>query len=569
MTRDGAHRRLLAGVLPLDRATVAIDIVAGVTLAAIAIPEVMGYASIARMPVVTGLYTILLPLAVFAVFASSRHLVVGADSATAAILAAGLIGTSVAPGSDQWVALSATVAIMAGVWLIIARYARLGFIADFLSATVLVGFLTGVGIQVAIGQIPAMLGIGSTGTGVVDAVASLANAGRAHLPTLAVSLSVAAVIGAGKVISRRFPAALIAVILSIIAGQALKLGSKGVTLIGSIAAGLPSLSFPDVSPTAVWRLVPLSLSIFVVILAQSAATSRAYATKHGESLSMDQDLMGLGMANIAAGLSGTFMVAGSPTKTQIVDSAGGRSQLAQITTALVVLVTVAFLTAPFEYLPVSALATVVFVIGIELIDVVGLLDIYEQRPVEFWVAVTVAITVVVVGVEQGLVVAFVLSLVAHTRHSYRPRNNLVAKARGNRGSTEVFPVEACVEAAPGLMIYRFTHDMYYANATTLYDEVVWLTANAHPTLAWFCVDLAAVTDVDYTAAMMLRRIHATLRSRNVSLVFCHASDLVRHDLDVSGVTDLVGDRSYFRTTGSVIDAYDGRTRADLTADPQD
>ena len=298
----------------------------------------MGYTRIAGTPIITGLFTILVPMALYAVIGSSRHLVVGADSATAAVLAAGLVGIATI-GSPAYVAYAGLLALMAGLLLIGARLVRLGFLADFLSRTVLVGFLVGVGVQVAIGQIPAMLGIPSHGNGPVqELVIDLALLSKANPYSLAISLTVLVMIFGVRRVSRKIPIALIAVICVIAASYALNLASYGVATIGAIPSGLPRLGFPNapVSLSILQRLFPTALVMFIVILTQSAATSQAYATRYNETFDENMDLIGLAIANIGAGLSGTFVVNGSPTKTEMVDSAGGHSQLAQLTTVGIV-----------------------------------------------------------------------------------------------------------------------------------------------------------------------------------------------------------------------------------------
>ena len=317
---------------------------AGITLAALGIPEVLGYAKIGGMPVVTGLYTMLLPMAVFAVLGSSRHLVVAADSATAAILAAALTGLAVA-GSQRYVRLAGLAALLAGAMLLLARLARLGFLANFLSRTVLVGFLTGVGIQVAAGQLPDMLGVTAAGqqtpARLLGTVRALPHINRADVP---VSIGVILFVLAARRVTRRIPGPLIAVIIAISVSWAADLASRGVAVVGPVPRGLPSLGLPALGWHAAALLLGAAASMFVVILAQSAATSRAYAGKYEEEFSEDTDLVGLGAANAAAAFSGTFVVNGSPTKAQMVDSAGGRSQLAPLTTAAVVLVALLLLT---------------------------------------------------------------------------------------------------------------------------------------------------------------------------------------------------------------------------------
>ena len=217
------------------------------------------------------------------------------------------------------------------------------------------------------------------------------------------------------------------------------------------------------------KLLPVAFSIFVVILAQSAATSRAYAARYQEHFSENMDLIGLGLANLGAGLSGAFVVNGSPTASEMVDSAGGRSQLAQISSSMVVLLVLLFLTGPLAYMPAAVLSAVVFLICVNLVDVQGMRRIYRERPAEFWVALITAATVVLVGVMQGIVLAMFLSLVSHTRHGYRPKNAVIVPAPPVGVKTQ--PVATQGQFLPGLLIYRFTHGMYYANTEVLSEEV--------------------------------------------------------------------------------------------------
>jgi SulP family sulfate permease len=505
------------GVLPITADRVPAEIVAGVTLAALAVPEVMGYTKISGTPVITGLYTMLIPTALFAVFGSSRHLVVGADSATAAILAGGLAGIA-ATASDEYVALAAVLAVMAAGFLILARLMRLGFMADFLSRTVLIGFLTGVGIQVALGQIAGMLGLKGGGHGTSEKVwADVQQLEQVNLYALAIALAVLVVIVGLKRVSKRIPGALIAVIGSLIASWAFRF-EQHVKVLGTVPSGLPHLGLPRVawSWEVMSTLLPTAFAMFVVILAQSAATSRAYAARYDERFSENTDLVGLALANIGAGLSGTFVVNGSPTKTQMVDSAGGRTQLSLLVTAAIVLLILLFLTAPLAYMPEAVLAAIVFLIGIDLIDLKGMWSIFEQRRSEFWVALITATMVVVVGVEQGILLAIALSLVEHTRHGYRPKNAVLV--RSESGTWQPQPVASNAQAAPGLVIYRFTHSLYYANVQQFSDEVSLLVDTARPPLRWLCLDASAVDDVDYSAAEMLRSIYLRLKGKGVRLV---------------------------------------------------
>lgn len=546
---------LFEGLLPIQGSRVPAEIIAGLTLAALAIPEVLGYTKIAGTPPITGLYTMLIPMILFAVFGSSRHLVVSADSATAAILAAGLVGLA-SVGSDEYVALAGLLALMAAGFLFLARVAGLGFLADFLSSTVLVGFLTGVGIQVALGQIGGMLGLEGTGHGTLGKiVADLENIGETNTYAVAVAAAVLTVIIGAKKISEKIPGALIAVVGATAASWAMDLQSRGVHILGAVPSGLPSIGLPEVewSWDLIHRLVPVAFAMFVVILAQSAATSRAFAARYNERFSEDTDLVGLGMANVGAGLSGTFVVAGSPTKTQMVDGAGGRSQLTHLTTVLVVLLVLFFLTGPLSYMPEAVLAAVVFMIGLELIKLEEMRRIYRTARSEFWVALLTAVVVVLVGVEQGIILAMVLSLVDHVRRGYRPRNSLVAKAEG--GGWRQLPLSSLVQYEPGLMAYRFSHSLYYANAALFSEQVADLASKAGPELEWICLDAVAVDDVDYSGAAALRSANEVLREKGIRLVFAMVSDHTRKELDRLGVTEAVGPDAFFATGDDLIAAY--------------
>ena len=375
----GRYITVLQGIRPFDKSLLSKDVVAGVTLAALAIPEVMGYTKIAGTPVITGLYTILLPAIAFAILGSSRHLVVGGDSATAAIMYAGIAGLGISglsPGSDEWLAFASLAALITGGLLILARVARLGFLADFISRTVLVGFLTGVGIQVAMGQFGGMLGVPSpdvdldqfSGT-VVKFWDTLKEIPDTSGATLAVSLSVIATLVIFEKWIPMIPGGLVAVVGAITVSWAFDLEAHGVSTLGTVPSGLPSLGLPSgVGWDDVGPLLATCVSMFLVIIAQSAATSRAYAVKYKEKFEENTDIVGLSVANIAAGLSSTFVVNGSPTKSKMAEESKASSQVAMLAMAAMVAIVLLFLTKPLAYMPNAVLAAVVFVIGVKLID---------------------------------------------------------------------------------------------------------------------------------------------------------------------------------------------------------
>jgi sulfate permease, SulP family len=548
---------LLGGLLPFDAARLPTDAIAGATLAALAIPEVMGYTKIAGTPVITGLYTLLLPVLFFAIFGSSRHLVVGADSATAAILATGLVAMGQTAQSAEYVQMTSLAALMCAVLLIAARLLKLGFIANFLSRSVLIGFLTGVGIQVAMGQVGGMFGItGESGGTVQKFVETLQMIPTdTNVPSLVVSISVLAVILVLGRINKAIPGALIAVVGAIAASYFLDLEAMGVTVLGTVPGGLPAIGLPTDVMTGpnVVALLPTVVSLVIVILAQSAATSRAYAMKYGDSFDENVDLVGLGMANIGAGISGTFVVNGSPTKTEMVDSGGGRSQVSQLTAGAVVVAVLLFLTGPLAYMPNAVLAAVVFLIGLRLIDYRGMAAIARVRQGEFAVALVTAAVVVVVGVEQGIILAMALSIVEHIYHSYRPYDTLLAVTPdGTPGPT---PLADRAEALPGLVVYRFGASLYYANGTRFTEEVMDLVEGAVPPLRWLAVSASSIGDIDFSGADAIRQVKEELARTGVTFAICDLNPKVREQLDAYGLTELIGADRIFATTVDLLAAY--------------
>jgi len=531
------------GLRPFNLREAGRDVLAGLTLASMNVPQVLGYTRIAAMPVVTGLYTVLLPLVAFAIFGSSRHLVVAADSATAAIFSSSL-SPMAKPGGGQYVELVAMLALLTAGLLLLARIFKLGFLANFLSRTVLIGFLTGVGFQVGIAMVGDMVGIETAAHRTLLQVKELYdNSWQFDLETFELSALVVSAILLGHRFAPRFPVALVAVIGMIAASAEFHFQERGVAVIGAVPGGLPSIKFPEASPTEILALLPVAASCFVMIIAQSAATSRVYALRHRERVDEDADIFGLSAANAAAALSGAFVVNGSPTQTAMADSAGGRSQLAQLVFAAVVLVVLLFLTGPLQYLPRCALASIVFTIAVGMVDVKGLRSIFRESRGEFYLAVFTAAAVVLIGVEQGILMAIGLSLIRHVRHSYRPHTLLLAP--NEAGRWEPAPATPGMQTEPGLIVYRFGADLFYANEERFVSEVHLLIERAPAKVRWFIVDAGAVTDLDYSAAESIRDLVNDLRRRETQVLFARVSPYLRSDMDRHGVTAAVGETRIF------------------------
>ncbi len=536
---------LFGSLRPLNRNRVVRDLLAGVSLASINIPQVLGYARIARMPVVSGLYTVLLPLVAFAVFGSSRHLVVAADSATAAIFSSS-IARMAAPGSGKYIAMVSMVALLTAGLLLAARIFKLGFLADFLSRTVLVGFLTGVGFQVGITMLSDMCGVAvSSRYSLVQLWEIASGLAHPHLPTLALSALVAGAILLGNRFAPRLPLSMMAVLGTIGASAAFHFAEMGIALIGPVSGGLPSFRLPAVTWGEMLGLLPISASCFVMIIAQSAATARAFGASYHERVDENADILGLSAANAMAAASGTFVVNGSPTQTAMADRVGARSQFAQLALAGVVLLVLLLLTGPLQYLPRCVLAAIVFTIAVGMVDVARLRDIRRESPGEFHLAVLTAATVVVLGVEQGILLAIALSLFRHVRHSYLPHTMMLEPDAA--GVLAPVPATPGTVSEPGLIIYRFGADLFYANQDRFADEVRSLVEQAPTPVRWFIVDAGAITDIDYSAAQTVRDLLADLTRQNVAVIFGRVSPYLRSDMDRHRITAAVGSNRIFET----------------------
>jgi SulP family sulfate permease len=551
--------RLFQGLRPLRWPELSKNLLAGFTLAAMNVPQSLGYTRIAGTPVITGLYTLLLPLIGFAIFGSSRFLVVAADSATAAILAGGL--SSMAPiASDHYVALASLVALLTSCILLLARLLKLGFLADFLSQTVLIGFLTGVGFQVGIAVLGEMLGIEVASRRTpVQFVQVLRALPRANLLTVGISLAVVACILLFHRFAPKWPGPLFAVAGAVAASAMFHLSERGVSVLGPVPGGLPHLGLHGVHWKDAWALLPLSLSCFVMIVAQSAATARIYAARHNQQLDENTDLVGLSAANAAAAFSGTFVVNGSPTQTAMVESSGGTNQMAHLATAGVVALVLLFLTGPLQYLPHCVLGAVVFTIAVRMINLRSLAAIRRESPGEFALAVTTSVVVFFIGVEQGILLAMTLSLFRIVHHSYRPHTAVLQQTpQGIWQLEKVAPGEA---TEPGVVIYRFGAPLFYANANRFAQEVRMLAASAPAPLHWLIVDAGAITNVDFTAAGVVRDVAKELAAQGIGLVFAHVQSDLRPDLDRHHLTETLGQGRIFDTLHAALAGLRGKAPA--------
>jgi sulfate permease, SulP family len=543
---------VFGGLWPIRPRDALRDAFAGVTLASMNIPQVLGYTRIAGTPVVTGLYTVLLPLVAFAVFGSSRHLVVAADSATAAIFASSL-SRMAEPASAHYMALVGMVALLTSGLLVLARIFKLGFLADFLSRTALTGFLTGVGVQVGTAMLGDMLGVAvASRRTLVQLWQVMQGLPSLDLRLPGVSLFVVACILLGRRFAPKFPVSLVVVVGAIAASAWLHLSDHGFSVIGPVQGGLPSLSLPQVTWSETLAVLPIAMSCFVMIIAQSAATSRVYAIRHQERVDENADILGLAAANAAAAVSGAFVVNGSPTQTAMADGAGARSQVAQLAFSAIVLLVLLFLTGPLQYLPHCVLASIVFTIAVGMVDVGGLRAILQESQGEFMLAILTAAAVVAVGVEQGILFAIGFSLVRQVRHSYEAHSMVLVPDASRRWEPQL--ARPGLQTEPGLIVYRYGADLFYANADRFADQVRHLIEKAPTPVKWLLLDAEAIGNVDLSAAQTIRTLLEDLNRKGVRTVFGRVNPYLLSDLRRHRIAAVVGEGLIFPTLHEAVDA---------------
>ena len=539
-----------------QRSWLTTDLVAGATLAAVAIPECMGYSSIADVPVIAGLYTIIFPTMIFALLGSSKLLVVGADSATAAVIAAGVASLGIAgltPRTNEWLAYCGAIALITGAMLFVARLLRLGFIGDFLPASVLIGFLAGVGVHVLTGQVPAMLGIPKvSGSWLERQWHTMTSLGSIHWATVAFAVGTLIIIVGFQHFLPRFPGAIVAVVLSIAISTFTNASAHGVDVIGSVTGGFPPLGIPQgVELSAnLGSLSTIAFSCLVLIVAQSAATSRSFAMKHGDTAEVNRDIVGLGAANITAALTGAFVVNGSPTKTQILDGQKGKTQVANLTMSVIALLVVLFFTGLLTNMPHATLGAIVFLIGIDLIDFDGLKRIRSRRMDEFVIALITAVVVCAVGVEQGIILAIVVSLLELIRRQYKPKDYVITL--DDNGQLAYLEATPGLQSAPGLLVFRYDAELFYANANRFVDDIHSLIDAAPEPVRWLILEAGSLTDIDYSAGLTIEGLLDFTDARRITVALARPDLSLIETLDTYGLTERIGKEHIY---SKLSDAY--------------
>jgi high affinity sulfate transporter 1 len=555
------NKRTLKSLFPIidwlpryDKSWLRWDVIAALTVWALLVPEAMAYAGIAGMPPQTGLYTAPLALLGYALFGSSRHLNVG-PSSTVAILSFAIIGGMAVAGGAEFIALTTGLALLTGVLLIVAGMLKLGVLADFLSKPVLGGFVIGLAITIAFGQLGKILGYGVEADGFFREVLKFVqDINKIHFPTLIVGVISLAILFLMHAYTPKIPAAITVLLLAIGASAALNLHDVyGVHIVGEIPAGLPPMGLPDVSLRDYIHLVPGALAVALVGFAESVAAARSYATKFGYEVDANQEMIGLGVANLGSGVSGGFVVDGSLSKTAAAVGSGAKSQMVSIFAAIFIVITVLFLTPLFYSLPEATLGAIVIHAVWKLINFHKLRRYYAIKKADFWAALVALLGVLVFGLLGGLLMAVVLSLFYLLMSVKNPHAAILGKLPGRSAfrSLENFPD---AETYPGLLIFRFDSLLFFANAPN-FRELVRAALEQTPDTKVFLVDGESINYVDVTAIDMLDELHDELKDSGIELWFSGIIMDVYETLERADLVEKVGPDGFHPSIHAAVEHY--------------
>lgn len=526
------------------------DVVAALVVTAIAIPESLGFAALIGLPLEYGLYTALFAPIAFALFASTRRLIVGADSATASLIAA-ISLTLVATNVAHPIAVAA-LTILSGIILLLMSVFRFGFLADLISRPVLIGFFAGVGIQLMIHRLPDMLGLGSgTDSSTLHVIGSVfSQLSSVNIVTL---LLASIVLLCAFLIPPKYPQLLIGLVVASFLTVTMQLHTYGVALVGALPSGFPGWTFPVVSIDFLIMLVPTALSIALVVIAQSSAVIRSQATEHDENVDINTDIRSLGIANIVSGLSHGFAVNGSPPRSMAADASGGKTQMVNVVMSLVIGGVLLFGAGLFEYIPVAGLAAVVFAIGIHLIRIEEMKRIWRTHQTEFFIMFVTLISVASLGVQQGLFIAIIASLVERLRRQYHPGDQILLRdgELSEWGKQRIATDGSSVDR-PGLLVYAFDGSLFFENVEYFVGRVTSAVRDAKEPVDSVIIDTGAIEAIDYTAVDGLRRLHQQLKADDIVLGFAHVSPPLREEFSRYGIDSLIDENNIYPTLNSVL-----------------
>jgi high affinity sulfate transporter 1 len=533
------------------------DLVAGLVLTALLVPQGMAYAELAGLPPITGLYTSILCLVGYAIFGPSRVLVLGPDSSLGPMIAATIIPIVGANGDPQRaIALASVLALLVGVMTVLAGVAKLGFVADLLSKPTQIGYLNGLALTILVSQLPKLFGFSVDADGLIPEAAGFAN-GLANGDTVAAALAIG-LLGLVLILLLqrlvpKVPAVLVAVVVSILAANAFNLADHGVSLVGPLPQGFPPLTLPGVPLSDMALLVAGAVGIAVVSLTDTISTASAFAARAGQEVDGDREMIGIGAANIAAGFFQGFPVSTSGSRTAVAEQAGARSQVTGLVGALAI--TLMLLLAPglLRNLPQPTLAAVVITASLSLADIPGTVRLWRQRRTEFTLSMAAFAGVALLGVLPGIAIAVALSIGNVFRRVWWPYQTVLGRAADVPGYHDVRSYPDA-EQLPGCVLFRFDAPLFFANARTFRDQVRRL-ARSEPPPKWIVVAAEPITDVDTTAADMLEDLDEGLNAEGISLVFAELKDPVRQKIERYELTRTIDPTHFFPTLGAAVAAF--------------
>lgn len=543
----------LDSLLHYRRAWFRPDVQAGLSVAAIQIPTAIAYAQIAGFPPQVGLYACILPMLIYALIGSSRQLMVGPDAATAAMVAAAI--TPLAAGDPQrLVDLSMIVAIMVGLFSIVAGLARAGFIASFLSRPILVGYLNGIGLSLLVGQLGKLFGYEAATSGFVAGIlALLENLLHIHWPTLILgSLSLLLMV----LLPRRFPqlpGALCGVLLASLAAALLGLDRYGVELLGEVPAGLPQLSWPQTSLEELKSLLRDATGITVVSFCSAMLTARSFAARHGYSINANHEFVALGLANIGAGVSQGFAISGADSRTAVNDMVGGKTQLVGVIAALVIAATLLLLNKPLGWVPMPALGAVLLLAGWGLIDVQALKGFWKLSRFEFSLCLLTTVGVLSVGVLPGIFVAVSIAVLRLLYYTYRPSDAVLGWMHGIDGQVELAKYPQAT-TLPGLVIYRFDAPLLFFNADDFKQRVLAVVDGSERPNA-VLLNAEAMTNLDISGLATLHEVQQILKAQGVHLSLARVTGQTLDLLQRSSMLGEIKPPLVFSSVRSGVSAY--------------
>jgi high affinity sulfate transporter 1 len=531
------------------------DLVAGIILSTLLVPAGMGYAEAAGLPAITGLYATIVPLIAYAIFGPSRILVLGPDSALAAVIAATILPLS-AGDPDRAIALASALGIIVGLLCIGAGIARLGFVTDLLSKPVRVEYMNGFALTVILSQLPKLFGFSVAADGAIPELVEFVRqllAGATEPVALAIGLMCLAIILVLRRVEPRIPGVLVAVVVATIIVSTAGLAGT-ISVVGTVPQGLPMPSIPAVSLADLGALVTGAVGIALVAFADTSVLSRTFAARNGYRVDPDDEVRGLGIANLAGGFFQGFPVSSSASRTPVAESAGSRTQLTGVVGALVIAALLVFAPSLLQNVPSTALAAVVIAAVLGLFDVRSIAGFAVMRRTDAALAIACFLGVVIIGVIPGILIAVALSLLDFVRRAWAPHDAVMGRAEGVKGYHDVTRYPDAKQI-PGLLLYRWDAPLFFANADTFRERIVELVDAAEIPVRWVVVAAEPITDVDTTAADAIAELDTELEARGAELAFAEMKDPVKDRLQRYGLGASIGREFFFPTIGAAVHAY--------------